>query len=253
MTNQNLAETVLLMEPNIKSIVDAAREILSNLKIIDKESINTFGEPVSFFFEGVTQTVLDWMGTGEIEQVRDLLEQMDKVLREEAEDRYCLDSLSLNNQLTIKLQNLEQFIAIFLRTSNLSKFMGLLIGDRRASWRKALKYIYHYNQSVRPGDLLKWEVFNSDSTASNALNKLAAIGLLEKLKSDSNAAIYELTWAGRSVCRMLSRDETAFVADESSSDTITEEYREKCHEAQKKRQSNGGCWSMEKTNSEIAA
>lgn len=216
MTNQNLAETVLLMEPNINSIVDTAREILSNLKIIDKESINAFGEPVSFFFEGVTQTVLDWMGTGEIEQVRDLMEQMDKVLREEAEDRYCLDSLSPNNQLTIKLQNLEQFMAIFLRTSNLSKFMGLLIGKRRASWRNALQWIYDRNKPVRPNDLIEAKIFDSDSTASNALNQLAAIGLLEKFGKNSKASIYELTWAGRSIGKILQNDDSTYKASKPS-------------------------------------
>jgi len=218
---QNLAETVVLMEPNVNSVVETARDMLSSLKTIDKESINAFGEPVSFFFEGVTQTVLDWMGTGEIEQVRDLLEKMDKVLREESEDIYCLDSLSLNNQLTIGLQNLEQFMAIFLRTDNLSKFMGLLIGKRRASWRNALQWIYDQNKPVRPNDLVEAKIFNSDSTASNALNQLAAIGLLEKQDS---RAVYELTWAGRSVGRVLRNDDLTYKASKQSKSAMSENH-----------------------------
>lgn len=203
MSNKNLADIVLLMEPNVNSMSETARDMLCSLKNIDNEVIDMYGEPVLFFLEGFIQTVLDWMGTGEVEQIRNLLEQMHKILRDESEDAHFIHSLSPNIQLTIKLQDLGQFMAVFLRTNNLSRYLGILSGRRRASWCNALRCIYKYNHPVRTSDLIKEGIFRSDSTANNALNQLAAIGLLEKHKKDSQAAIYELTWEGRSVCKAL--------------------------------------------------
>lgn len=197
MSNKNLSEIVLQMEQNVQSITGTTNEILNGLKTMDKESVNKFGEPVLFFLESVTKTVLDWMGTGQVDRVRDLIDQMNKVIVKESEDIYCLESLSPNRQLTVKLLNLRHFMAIFLKTNNLSKYAGLLTGERHASWREALKWIYEHDQPVRPNDLVNVGIFNRGNTASNALDQLSAIGLLEKQKSKS--AIYEITWAGRSV------------------------------------------------------
>jgi hypothetical protein len=143
------------------------------------------------------------MAMGEIQQIQDLLEQIDTVLYDEAEDIHCLDSMSPNKRLTIGLQSLGQFIAIFLRTSNLSKYLGLLSGKRREPWREALQWIYAYNQPVRINDLCKEGIFSNDSIAGNALNQLASIGLLEKRKGGAKWAIYELTWSGWDVGKIL--------------------------------------------------
>lgn len=203
MSDKSLFDIPMLMERNANSIGEAAREMLRGLKRTSNEDIDLSGDPVSLFVNEVIQIILDWMGTGEIEQVDELLGHIRIALNDEAEDIHCLDSLSLNSRLTVGLQGIGQFMAIFLRTSNLSKYLGLLSGKRRAAWCKALQWIYGYNQPVRVNDLCHIGLFTNDSTASNALNQLAAIGLLDKRKEDSQAVVYELTWPGRSVCKAL--------------------------------------------------
>ena len=202
MSDKSLVDIAMLMDANVNSIDEAAREMLRSLKEATGEDANLSGDPVSFFFDEVTRIVLDWMATGEIEQVRELLSHIRDVLNDEAEDIYCLDSLSPNNQLTVRLQSLGEFMTIYLKTSNLSKYMGLLVGKRRDAWRKALKWIYEYDQPVRANDLLENGLFTSNSTASNAMNQLTDMGLLDKSK-EGQAAVYDLTWAGRGVCKVL--------------------------------------------------
>lgn len=181
-----------------------ARAVLRSLKQTSNEITEMSGEPISFFLDEITRVILDWMAAGEVEQIRYLLNNLHKVLNDEAEDINCLDSLSPNKQLTVRLQDMGRFMATFLRTGNLSKYMGLIVGKRRVAWRNALQWIYEHNRPVRANELYNVKLFNSDSTASNALNQLTSIGLLEKRTEDSQAAIYDLTWAGRSVCRALS-------------------------------------------------
>lgn len=197
---ENIAETVVLMEPNVSSILETMSSVLQSLKTIDEGSLNQFGYPIEVFFESVTETVLDWMGSGEIEQVRDLLEQMDRALRDEAEDIHCLDSLSLSQQLTEQLRCLLEIMAIFLRTDNLAKYVGLLVRKDNVTLSKALQWTYRRNKPTRPSDLVvKKRIVNNRQSAKQVLDRLVALDLLEQTTEN----IYALTWAGRKVGRIL--------------------------------------------------
>ena len=212
MSNRNLLDIPMLMERTPSAIGEAAREMLRGLKQVSDEVLSD--DPVPFFVNEVILIALDWMGTGGIEQIDELLGHIRTALNDEAEDIYCLDSLSPNNQLTVALQDLGQFMAVFLETSNLAKYLGLISGKRRAVWREALQWIYDHRQAVRVSDLCDTGLFANESTANNALNKLASIGLLDKHKEGSQAVIYDLTWPGRSVCRALQDIDIDVAADE---------------------------------------
>lgn len=193
----------MLMERSASSIGNATKEMFQYIKQpLDEESSQS-GDPVSFFINEVAQIVLDWMATGKIQEIRDLLENIDLALNDAAEDIHRLDSLAPDEKLTVELQSLGQFMAVFLRTSNLSKYFGLLSGKRREAWREALQWIYSYNQPVRVSDLCARGIFANNSTAGNALNQLADMGLLEKREEGSRGVVYDLTWPGRSVGKAL--------------------------------------------------
>ena len=203
MLDKNPFDIPMLMERSASSIGNATKEMFQYIKQpLDKE-VDQSGDLVSFFINEVIQIVLDWMGTGKIQEIRDLLENITLVINNEAEDTHRLDSLAHNEKLTVELQSLGQFMAVFLRTSNLSKYLGLLAGKRRETWRKALQWIYVYNKPVRVSDLCDKGIFANDSTAGNALNQLADIGLLEKREEGLHGVIYDLTWPGRSVGKAI--------------------------------------------------
>jgi len=196
---RSIEETVLEMQPEQESILAAAKALLRRLDAcnsVDEETI-------TYFYEEVVGTMLDWMGSGETEQVRDLMSGLRKVLLGHAGG---LEELSSQDRLVFRLQSLGQVMSTFLRSNNLTRLLGLLSGKRRSAWRKTLGYIYNLGTPVKVGDLVRVGLFDSTQAASHALKEMGRMDLVEKHKrNEGGAVLYSLNWAGHSVCRVLQK------------------------------------------------
>ncbi len=202
MERQDLSSIVLTVEPRPDSIRDAAARLLAALATPGAEGDGELSEQAMFFVEEVYRIVLNWMATGEEQSFRELLGQLRMVLidRPRAER---IEALPAAGQLAARLGCVLELGAVYLRTDNLAKSLGALSGQRRAGWRRALQWIYGEDRPVRVAELRDAGLFDNDNSANFALNRLAGMGFLAKVREGPKAVVFELTWVGRSVCRVL--------------------------------------------------
>ena len=159
-------------------------------------------EALEAFFRELGRLVINWMAGAEQAVLRDVHE---RILDELAElppshpaNRYLPDG----EWLGVQLRGLTVLISIYLKTGNLAKSLAPLSGRRRESWRRALEVMASIQRPVRTGELVVHGVFNLETTANNALHKLAEHGLVEK-RTDGAAVTFTLTWAGENATKFL--------------------------------------------------
>ncbi len=209
MTNENTQHTVFTMAPTTKSISYVAQGLLLNSKkeILEKMSLPAkaeFEERIGFFHEEMTRILLDWMAAGRIDDIRDLLSSLKGVLSEESDNPYFIDDSPLNLQITGRLTVICQVMIVLLRTTNLSKYLGQLAGQRRSAWRDLLIAMYKEDRPLTANDALDLvSTIKLRSTIQNVLKKLVEIGLLGKTKHKKNKVLHHLTLPGREVAMAL--------------------------------------------------
>lgn len=208
-----------------ESLVSAARDLWKGLVQAPTLPRAQVQSALNLFWSKCVRVLLDWMGAGREEAVRGLLAQIRGRLNEMVADPRApagIDKLAPPDQVVARLQVLAEVADQYARSGNLARLLGQLTGRRRAEWRRALSYIYELKRPVTVQDVLVPELgFGGHSTADYALNKLAALGILER-HDDGPAKYFTITWSGRDVCAALDgrrpADEDGEAADDEQGD-----------------------------------
>ena len=203
MANESVSRLVLRMEPEVASIAQTISRVLTELHSVPAGSVVRTSEAVEHLAEETTRLALNWMGTGNIEDVEQLHERIGDILRQEEDVLLADAKLPPHQRLLWAIRYLAQTLAVFLQSRNMSRSLGLLSGERRQSWREAIGAIHELDRPVRAGDLLKMGLFkNKGSTANNALNQMADMGFLEK-HQQGQAVTFSLSWTGRALAKHM--------------------------------------------------
>src|ERR1043165_664121 len=181
---RRLAET----PPDVDALVTAMCELLT-------ANADQLPDNVTrSFFENFYRIALDWMATGEHDHLRQLLEHLQVALA--SSDLFpTIRKTDARIRLMLQFQAAGQFLATFLRTSNLTRVAGLLAGARKRSWRKALAVAAAKKQPLALNAFVEAKVFDNDKTAYSALQRLVELGFVARTQHGSSV-VYELTWPG---------------------------------------------------------
>jgi len=199
-------ESILLMEPNVKSIKKVAISLLyrsreENMPNNPMEQAQ-LKEDKNYFFVELTRIILNWTGAGFIDEIQSLLSGIRAAIHENSDEPYFLTDVSLHQNITGRLQLLNHFISVFLETVNIPKYLGQLSG--KMAWQIFIMKFYKQQKSMT---VKEFALFLDDkyknSTICSALNNMTEMGLFSKIQNSDKVDTYQLTWDGSFVARFL--------------------------------------------------
>ena len=195
-----MAALILDMDSTPEGLVNVASVLLS----ADSDDVANVSAP---FTEELFQITLNWMATGEHEKLRVLLDKLRTVIYQEDWIKQAR-ATPVRLRLFFYLEVTGQLLATFLHTNNLARYLGVISGVRRQSWRKAMESLLESESPCARQWFVDANVFANDKTAFAALKQLVQVGLVGSSRKGGRV-LYELTWQGRAIARQLTQGDAA--------------------------------------------
>ncbi|RJQ57183.1 MAG: hypothetical protein C4530_13235 [Desulfobacteraceae bacterium] len=200
-TSDDVSRAVMLMCPNVDSVSEVANLLIEQTK---NSHPDTFAEQAAHFLETMNDLVLTWMAEGKHDELRKLASGFREVLKDSASNPHLLSAMPQHNQLIVRLDVVIRQIAQLLRGDSLAKYMGLLIGSRRESYRELLLRLYRHGAPVMRGQAWRFGPPRMNRAAGEkAVDRMTEMGLLSKQKVGAKNVQIELAWAGQQVAQAL--------------------------------------------------
>jgi len=179
---RDINELLALMEPNLESIMNVYKEIVTST------STNAWNAK-DYLWEYTVSYIFDCIGNAKYDELRKFL----------VESFRPFGSVSdiLMSSMSYKFETLASIVAIYLRTNNRLRMEVHLSKSRRR--REVLRWLYKINSTIRLGKLA--EVLDSYYLARKILKDLEKDGLVESNKDRHGRLWYEMTWEGRDAGR----------------------------------------------------
>lgn len=201
-----LSNRVAEMVPTVESVEETVQNFFTMLDGA-KEPLDAW-EALAAFEHSFPKVVLDWMGTGRMQDVDRLAESLRKMLDSPSVRQYRSATLSAQQQMAGFLEATARIADAYLRSHNLAKYSGVISGPRYVGWRKALLWMHKLGRPVTAGELvdagiLRQKGGGKQSTADHALKRMCHLGLLESVDDPDRKGgrLYRLTWEGENVCQ----------------------------------------------------
>jgi hypothetical protein len=222
----DLRSVLTAMSGSPKSIADTARTLLRALTQADNGGpVLVLEDLTSLFLENCTRLVLNSMGRAQSDELGQLFTVLSDVIAAESADASPRE-LPPAQRLLVQLDTLSSTIATYLKSNNQAKAVALLAPKRREMWRKALEWISEQEHPITVVDVLGSDgnaFFQQKSTAWNALDQMARMGLLIKKFRNENSVAFEASWAGKQACYELNRTEKMVAASRPEGDRLAAE------------------------------
>ena len=204
LASDDVSRAVMLMRPNVDSVREVASLLLEQTKTAD---IDAFAEQTTHYLATMNELMLTWMAEGKHDELRALASTFREVLADAASNPRLLSTMPQLDQLTVRLDVVIRQIAQLLRGDSLAKYMGLLSGSRRESYRELLLGLYGHGGGdgapVIRGQAWKFGPLGmSRAAGEKAVDRMTEMGLLSKQKVGAKNVQVDLTWAGRRVAQV---------------------------------------------------
>lgn len=183
------------------SIIEAVKAILAALK----EEDGYLPKSVEHhFFEETAKTVLEWIGKGSAENMREAIEGIDKIVMENRELSYPLTDLDPKKKVSAHLSYFAEMMSIYLRSNLVMKDYQKLLSNHKVQMRsrKLLLKLYELKRSFTVTDIIDLGLCDIDideiqdvsakTTVRRTLENLENIGMVKR-EVDGKRFIYELT------------------------------------------------------------
>jgi hypothetical protein len=210
-------DNALLMSPNIDSITSVIQTLLERSKCPpeDRWGLLEIEQEVSLFTEEFFRIVLDWIGAARIKEIKALTLAVEYSIDNYAKSPRFLEEQPVHERLIARLSTCSNMMSLMLRTRNLARHLGLLVGDRRVLCRSVLSTLDKLGRPVRTSEVWKnLEIDEGEKREEGekrgegairfSLEKLTMMELVHKSNEEPGAVTYSLTWSGRGVNSFLS-------------------------------------------------
>jgi len=183
------------------SIIEAIKAVLAALKEEDSYLPKSVEH---HFFEETAKTVLEWIGKGSAENMREAIEGIDKIVMEDRELSYPLTDLDPKKKISAHLSYFAEIMSIYLRSNLVMKDYQKLLGNHKVQVRsrKLLLKLYDFKERFTVADILEHNLYDIDaediqevSAKTNirrTLESLESIGMVKR-EVEGKRFIYELT------------------------------------------------------------
>jgi hypothetical protein len=213
----NAHAAVYSMESNPDSVVSVTQLLLFSDPAV--EATRPSYDDGEKWFENLTKTILNWIHQGKVRFLSVVREGFRKLIGDKQEHLELLEKFTPTERVLLRTAVIEEMLAYCESSFNHSRFHEVLVGKKRAAWRRALIKLFVEDRPMPAGDFVASKIFNMPGAAHSALEELTKRGLLmrEGPSPGKKGKVYSLTTEGRGVASMAQVIESTEAADRDES------------------------------------
>ena len=201
----NPKDKVNLTKANAKSILETIEWFYSEMQGIDSyDKDRELGNASVRFCDSLIQTILNWMGKGEVSEIESFVCDIDDIISKNDGDYNALWNMRPSAEFVAIIHVLTKFMASYIIQDNLAKHIGIICNPKRRKLKDALTTIYEdrYSAGVWCADMLvDRKIFDNMDDASLALKRLNSYGFINRYGD-----YFEISWSGRMIAGYLVDD-----------------------------------------------